>query len=175
MRRAIDGMRLLDIQMFLELERIKKPSAAVLAIARMSCVFFESLRQRDPIMMDSVESMQSWQQIQEYVKSELMCCVPELRTLIKQKIIAFSKLSEDDNPKDSELRICIEKINETFFSEAKMRVIRRFIQTSKLMKQLVHLIYSVVCLILDQEREHNSYDNLLNVSELPAAKFDDVK
>ena len=60
MRRAIDGMRALDIQMFLELERIKKPSAAVLAIARMSCIFFEALRQRDPLMMDSVESMHSW-------------------------------------------------------------------------------------------------------------------
>jgi len=45
-------MKLLDIQMFLELERIKKPSAAVLAISRMSCVFFEALRQRDPLMMD---------------------------------------------------------------------------------------------------------------------------
>ena len=46
--------------MFLEIERIKKPSAAVLAIARMSCIFFEAIRNRDPVMMDQVESMQSW-------------------------------------------------------------------------------------------------------------------
>ena len=39
-------MKGLDIQMFLELERIKKPQAAVLAIARMSCIFFEALRQQ---------------------------------------------------------------------------------------------------------------------------------
>lgn len=50
-------MRALDIQMFIELERIKKPTAAVLAITRMSCIFFEALRQRDPIRMDQVEKM----------------------------------------------------------------------------------------------------------------------
>lgn len=38
--------------MFLELERIKKPSAAILAIAKMSCVFFEGLRNRDNAGMD---------------------------------------------------------------------------------------------------------------------------
>ena len=59
-RRAIDGMRALDIQMFIELERIKKPTAAVLAITRMSCIFFEALRQREAIKMDQVETMQSW-------------------------------------------------------------------------------------------------------------------
>ena len=53
-------MRLLDIQMFLELERIKKPSAAVLAIARMSCTFFEAMRNRDPVIMDQVQKMVSW-------------------------------------------------------------------------------------------------------------------
>ena len=37
-------MRALETNMFLELERIKKPTAAVLAIARMTCVFFEALR-----------------------------------------------------------------------------------------------------------------------------------
>ena len=56
-------MKVLDIQMFLEIERIKKPQAAVLAIARMSCIFFEALRNRDPIIMDQVETMQSWTQI----------------------------------------------------------------------------------------------------------------
>jgi len=56
-------MKWLEIQMFLDLERIKKPSAAVLAISRMSCIFFEALRNRDPIIMDQVEGMQSWSQI----------------------------------------------------------------------------------------------------------------
>ena len=50
-------MKGLDIQMFLELERIKKPQAAVLAIARMSCIFFEALRNRDAVIMDQVETM----------------------------------------------------------------------------------------------------------------------
>ena len=55
--------------MFLELERIKKPTAAVLAIARMSCLFFEAMcdDRKDLDMMDRVESMHSWQQIQEYI------------------------------------------------------------------------------------------------------------
>ena len=59
-RRATESMKSLEVQMFLEIERIKKPSAAVLAIARMSCIFFEAIRNRDPVMMDQVESMQSW-------------------------------------------------------------------------------------------------------------------
>ena len=62
LRRAADAMKNLEIQNFLELERIKKPSAAVLAIARMTCIFFEVLRNRDdPSFMDQVESMHSWQ------------------------------------------------------------------------------------------------------------------
>ena len=69
MRRTVETLQTLDIQMFLELERIKKPTAAVLAIARMSCIFFEALRHRDPVIMDQVETMQSWQQIQEYMRT----------------------------------------------------------------------------------------------------------
>ena len=68
----------------------------------------------------------------------------------------------------------MEKIYETFFAEAKIRVIRRYIQSSKPMKSLVHLIYSFVCLALDLEREFN-VDNLLGLSEQPSVKFDEVK
>ncbi len=57
LRRITESMKTLDIQMFLELERIKKPSAAVSAISRMSCGFFEALRNRDQIIMDQVEGM----------------------------------------------------------------------------------------------------------------------
>ena len=87
-------MKSLEVQMFLELERIKKPSAAVLAIARMSCIFFEAIRNRDHFMMDQVESMHSWQQIQDYMRTQLTCCVPELRTILKQKIISLGHLNE---------------------------------------------------------------------------------
>jgi len=66
------------------------------------------------------------------------------------------------------------KINETFFSESKMRVIRRFTQTSKSMRQLVSLIHAIVCLVLDLERDFSSH-NLLKLADQPVAKFDDVK
>ena len=117
----------MDIQTFLELERIKKPQAAVLAIARMSCIFFEGLRNRDPLMMDQVESMQSWQQIQDYMRSQLTCCVPELRTLLRQKIMTLGRLGNEDAPRDTEVEAILEKIWETYFIESKVRVIRRFI------------------------------------------------
>ena len=57
---------------------------------------------------------------------------------------------------------------------AKMRVIRRFTQTSKLMKQLVSIVYGIVCLALDLERDYNT-NNLLKVAEQPLCKFEDVK
>jgi len=43
--------------MFLEIERIKKPSAPILAIARMSCLFFEALRNQESTMIDQVDGM----------------------------------------------------------------------------------------------------------------------
>ena len=58
----------------------------------------------------------------------------------------------------------LEKIWETFFIESKIRVIRRFMQTNKLMKGLVQLIYAFICLSLNLEREFNC-DNLLGLSE----------
>ena len=39
-RRATEAMKSLEVQMFLELERIKKPSAAVLAIAAIAVVWW---------------------------------------------------------------------------------------------------------------------------------------
>ena len=47
LRRASDAVKSLEVQMFLEFDRIKKPSAAILAIARMSCLFFEAIRNKD--------------------------------------------------------------------------------------------------------------------------------
>ena len=127
-------MRALDIQMFIELERIKKPTAAVVAITRMSCIFFEALRQRDILKMDQVETMQSWQQIQQYLSDEVICCVPELRTLMKKRIIALSQVGNEADADVSAIRESMNKINKTFFTESKVRVIRRFTQTSKQMK-----------------------------------------
>ena len=58
----------------------------------------------------------------------------------------------------------MEKIWETFFFESKIRVIRRFVQTSKLMRGLVHMIYAFVCLALNLERDF-SFDNLMGLTE----------
>ena len=68
----------------------------------------------------------------------------------------------------------MEKIWETFFIESKIRVIRRFMHTNKLMKGLVQLIYAFICLALNLEREFN-YDNLLVLTEQPAIKADEIK
>ena len=91
LRRASDAVKALEVQMFLEFARIKKPSAAILAIARMSCLFFEAIRTKDHNMMDQVESMQSWQQIQEYMRTNLTCCVSELKSILKLKILQHGR------------------------------------------------------------------------------------
>ena len=129
-RRAAETSKGLDIEMFLELERIKKPQAAILAISRMSCIFFESLRNRDAVKMDQVEKMQSWQQIQEYMRTQLTCCVPELRTLLKQKLVILGRLNcneDNDLPRETETEYAFQKIWDNFFTESKIRVIRRFV------------------------------------------------
>ena len=96
LRRATEAMKSLKVEIFLEFERIKKPSAAILAIARMSCIFFEAIRNRGLFMMDQVESMQSWQQIQEYMRANLTSSVVELKSILKQKIIQFGRMLEQD-------------------------------------------------------------------------------
>ena len=47
-------------------------------------------------------------------------------------------------------------------------------QTNKLMKGLVQLIYAFLCLVLNLEREFN-YDNLLGLTEQPTTKADEIK
>ena len=46
--------------MFLELERIKKPSAAVLSIAKMACLFVEIVKEGESKEMDRVERLVTW-------------------------------------------------------------------------------------------------------------------
>ena len=104
---------------------------------------------------------------------QLTCCVPELRTLLKQKVVTLGRLN-DETPREIDILRSLETIWETFFTESKIRVIRRFIQTSKLMRGLVHLIYSFVCLALNLEREFN-YDNLFGLTEQPQIRFEEVK
>ena len=49
--------------MFLEIERIKKPSAAVLSIAKMVCLFFEIIKDSDAQEMEKIERLVTWAQI----------------------------------------------------------------------------------------------------------------
>ena len=56
----MDAVKYLDMQMFLEIERIKKPSAAVLSIAKMVCLFFEIVRDRDAQEMEKIERLVTW-------------------------------------------------------------------------------------------------------------------
>ena len=100
--------------------------------------------------------------------------MPELRTLLKQKILTLGRLNGEEMSPETEITKCMQQIYETFFSESKVRVIRRFVQTSKLMKGLVHLVYAFMCLTLNLEREF-SFDNLLGLTELPSIKPEDVK
>ena len=98
------------------------------------------------------------------MRTELTCCVPELRTLLKQKVPTLGRLNGENSKRETEIEALLEKINQTYFSDSKIRVIRRFILSSKPMKALVHLIYAFVCLALNLEREFK-VDNLLGVSD----------
>ena len=85
-------------------------------------------------------------------------------------------MGDDDDEhlaKSSEVESYLEKIWETFFIESKIRVIRRYTQTSKVMKGLVQLIYAFICLALDLERDFN-FDNLLGLTEQPNVKVEEV-
>ena len=53
-------------------------------------------------------------------------------------------------------------------------MIKRFIQTSKLMRSLVHLIFAFLSLALNLEREF-SPDNVLGLLEPPQTKIEDCK
>ena len=54
--------------------------------------------------------------------------MPELRTLLKQKITTLARLNvEDDAPRETEIEMLLEKIYATYFTDTKIRVIRRFI------------------------------------------------
>ena len=48
-------------------------------------------------MMDQVESMHSWQQIQEYMRTNLTSSVIELKSILKQKVIQFGRMLEQDD------------------------------------------------------------------------------
>ena len=96
--------------------------------------------------------------------------MPELRTLLKQKLITFSRKQASDEIFSLKT---LEKIRDTYFVESKVRVIRRFIHASKLMR-LVHLIYAFVALALNLEREF-CFENALGLTEQPSTKLEDIK
>ena len=99
------------------------------------------------------------------MRTQLTCCVPELRTLLKQKLLSLGRLNcADDTPRDVNTEFALEKIYENFFSESKIRVVRRFVQTSKAMRGLVHLIYAFICVALDLERDFHT-DNFMGLTE----------
>jgi len=80
--------------------------------------------------------------------------------------VTLGRINGDDSLPREPVNVlaCLTIIWETFFVESKVRVIRRFIQTSKLMRGLVQLIYAFLCLALNLEREFN-FDNLLGLTE----------
>ena len=77
---------MLDMQMFLELERIKKPSAAVLSIAKMVCLFVEIVKERETKEMDRVEKLVTWAQIQDCIRENLTDKVTQIKSLLLSKL-----------------------------------------------------------------------------------------
>ena len=87
-----------------------------------------------------------------------------MRTLLKKKIVSLGRVGDEEKPREVEIEQQLEKIWEAFFNESKIRVVKRFIQTSKLLRSLVYLIYAFLCLALNMEREFN-LSNRLGLTE----------
>ena len=100
--------------MFLELERIKKPSAAVLSIAKMACLFVEIVKEGESKEMDRVERLVTWSQIQDCVRENLTEKVNEIKSLLT------SKFDSNQNPIELNRNLYFEQqfeiLKETFFS-----------------------------------------------------------
>ena len=86
-----------------------------------------------------------------------------------------------DGSRELEIESLLMKLNENFFTEDKVRVIRyqkilpdQQVKKSKLMKGLVHMIYAFVCVAIDLERNF-SLDNLLQITETPNIRNDEVR
>lgn len=77
---------------------------------------------------------------------------------------SLGRLNGENTVRETEIESLLEKINLKYFSDQTLRVIRRFILSSKPMKALVHLIYAFVCLSLNLEREYRP-DNLLGIAD----------
>ena len=62
--------------------------------------------------------------------------------------------------------MALKNFKDSFFTGQRIRVVKRFIQTSKLLRSLVNLIWSVTCLFLNIEKEFSG-DNLLGLTDKP--------
>ena len=96
----------------------------------------------------------------------------ELKNILIAKL--YSPSSPIEIPKSPYYEEQFEILKETFLSGQRIRVIKRFIQTSKLMKNLVNVVWSYICVFLDIEQEYKS-ENLLGLAK-PSfpMKYEDI-
>ena len=90
--------------------------------------------------------------------SSLSNSVFELKAMLRQKSLST------ESPRSKSIESALKNLKETFFSGQRIRLIKRFIQTSKLLKGLVQLVWSIICLFLNIEKEFSN-DNLLGLTE----------
>ena len=88
--------------------------------------------------------------------------IAELKNILIAKL--YSPSSPIEIPKSPYYEEQFEILKETFLSGQRIRVIKRFIQTSKLMKNLVNVVWSYICVFLDIEQEYK-VDNLLGLAK----------
>ena len=146
--------------MFLELERIKQPSQPILHITKLTCVFFEIFREREEVFMDKILGLDTWKQFQDHIENSLSRCVFSLKSVLRQKSLST------ENPRSKSIEASLNQLKETFFTGDNIRLIKRLVKERKPLRGLIHLVWAVICLFLNMEREFNS-SNLLGLTEQP--------
>jgi hypothetical protein len=81
-QKMLNSFQQMNVGVFIELERIKKPSPIAVLTAKMFCMFVNAFRERP-----AEEEMESWPRIQAFIVSHITRYLSEILCNIKNKIL----------------------------------------------------------------------------------------
>lgn len=81
-QKMLNSFSSMNIGVFIELERIKKPSSIALQTARLTCLFLNAFRDKP-----QEEDLDSWPKLQQYIHSHVTKFATEILCNIKTKVL----------------------------------------------------------------------------------------
>ncbi len=141
--KMFNSLESMNVGVFIELERIKKPSNLALQTTRMFCMLVNAFRDK-PF---SAEEIEGWPKIQQFLTNHVTRFMSDILANIKNKVLG--EMGVNRELRDT-IRERVLKIRHEFFKGEGLKQFKH-LDTNKSLKAIIYFVFNIVAFVLDDD------------------------